>query len=252
MRKKELIIISFFLLMCSCTPVLKIGIPYHAKAYQLDEIIFNKDSSFLSEYMLGYRAYHHAGQWIRDSINNRLILKDKDIIEMPMNVEEKTLSNEKRKIDIMITGVEFLTTKLDSIFDSLYYITLVINNKHRYKLGYAKAIFLPDTLMRSNIKYHKMGFINSFNVPDSINVKEIQILIDSRNNYHRVVNNDIPTRVYKLKDTSSNYININLPINDSLYLFYYKKLKEEDKTVKILHNKMKWRGKKYRISRSDL
>ncbi|MCT4601169.1 MAG: hypothetical protein N4A32_09780, partial [Marinifilaceae bacterium] len=89
-------------------------------------------------------------------------------------------------------------------------------------------------------------------VPDSINVKEIQILIDSRNNYNRVVNNDIPTRVYKLKDTSSNYININLSINDSLYLFFYKKLKEEDKTVKILHNKIEWRGKKYRISRSDL
>jgi hypothetical protein len=252
MQRKELIIISFFLLMCSCTPVLKIGIPYQAKAYQLDEIIFNKDSSFLSEYMLGYRAYHHAGQWISDSINNRLILKDKDFIEMPMNVEEKTLSNEKRKIDIMITGVEFLTTKLDSIFDSLYYITLVINNKHRYKLGYAKAIFLPDTLLLNNRKYPKMGFVNSFNVPDSINVKEIQILIDSRNNYNRVVNNDIPTRVYKLKDTSSNYININLSINDSLYLFFYKKLKEEDKTVKILHNKIEWRGKKYRISRSDL
>lgn len=200
------------IIMFSCTPVIKIGVPYKAKNSQVDEILFNTDSTFTSYYTFGFKNFYSEGTWYNEESEKVIILESNyyNLDKIPIKVEEQRIDDNRQRIDFLMN---------ENIIDSIFYFTLILNENLSFNIGYAKSFYLPDT----------------------IKANELKVAIDITNMYHTPVNTRVITDNYKTKAINSNYFKVNLPV--SLNDFYYKKI--EEKTIKVANKKIKWQGKTY-------
>ncbi len=212
MKNHVYITIIMTTIMFSCSTIIKIGKPYKAKGSQIDEIIFNTDTTFVYNYSFGFKKFYSEGSWINNK--NEIILNSNycDLKKVPINIEEKQIPEKNKKIDFVIN---------ESVIDSILYFTLIVNKKLYYDIGYAKSFYLADT----------------------IEIRELKVFVDLKNMYHTPVTSRIVTRNYNVKSIDANYFKINIPIylND----FYYKKNRENK--IKVLNKKLKWQDKIYYI-----
>ncbi len=212
MKKDIFIVIFLVVIMFSCTPAIKIGVTYKAKDTQVDEIIFNTDSTFISNYTNGFKNFYSEGSWHNLESKNEIVLESNyyDLGKMTIKVEEQSIDANSQRIDFLMN---------ENIIDSILYLRLVVNEKLNYDIGYAKSFYLPDT----------------------VEINEFKVLIDITNMYHTPINTKVITDNYKTTSINSNYFKVYLPV--SLNDFYYKKI--ENETIKVLNKKIKWQGKTY-------
>jgi len=175
------------------------------------------DSSFYYDYQLGWHYFYSEGKWQR--VSNKIVLKGKykDLNNIHLEVIEYYIKNQENTIfEILLNN-----TLLNSDYKNFQYAV---------KMG-------NDHIIKSST--------NVININKSFSEDYFQITI-SKSDSNQIpfdIRHLISTELYKVKNKSSNYFKINIPVVETV--FSYDNLQCD--TLKIKRNKLQCTGQKKMI-----